>query len=136
MPSRRPKRESVPLRRARHIITENARVGRFVEASRAGDAAEMGRLFIASHASMQDDYEISCSEIDFLADEACRLPGCYGARMTGGGFGGCTVNLVQQAAGDSFEIAIATAYSKAFKIHPHIYRCRPGTGAGEIFLKR
>ncbi|HXJ43481.1 MAG TPA: galactokinase [Bryobacteraceae bacterium] len=131
-----PRGTSGPLRRARHIITENARVVGFIEAARAGDPAEMGRLFTASHASMRDDYEITCAEIDFLADQACRIPGCYGARMTGGGFGGCTVNLVEESAAAVFEAAIAAAYASVFNIQPRIYRCRPGNGASEVFLKQ
>jgi galactokinase len=92
----------------------------------------MGQLFIESHASMKSDYEITCPEIDFLAAEASRLPGCYGARMTGGGFGGCTVNLVADEAVADFETAIAAAYQRAWQIQPAIYRCRPGDGAREI----
>ncbi len=81
-------------KRARHVVTENQRVEDFVEAAKAGDLNRMGQLFVESHRSMRDDYEISCEEIDFLVETAARIPGCYGARMTGGGFGGSTVNLV------------------------------------------
>ena len=96
----------VPRRRARHIVTENQRVLDVGEAAKAKDLPEMGRLFIASHRSMQYDYEISCEEIDFLVDTAIKLPGVYGSRMTGGGFGGCTVNLVSSEKVDEFQAAV------------------------------
>ena len=84
----------VPRRRARHVISDTQRVLDLAAAARANNLPEMGRLFIASHRSMQYDYEISCEEIDFLVDTAIKIPGVYGSRMTGGGFGGCTVNLL------------------------------------------
>ncbi len=112
-------------RRARHVVTENRRVLDFVEASRAGDLRLMGRLFFESHASMRDDYEISCAEIDFLVEAARGIPGCYGARMTGGGFGGCTVNLVAPEAVAGFSDAIRKAYPSA-----QVIRCVPACGAG------
>src|SRR6185437_6804295 len=85
-------------RRARHVVTENARVQLFVHAAERGELDRMGELFTESHRSMQHDYEITCDEVDFLVDTAIGIHGCYGARMTGGGFGGCTVNLVDPAA--------------------------------------
>ena len=109
-------------KRARHVVTENKRVQDFVEAARAGDAERMGELFLESHASMRDDYEISCPEIDELVDAAMRIPGCYGARMTGGGFGGCTVNLVAPEAVHRFAQAFG---------HKVIH-CIPAGGACEI----
>ncbi|MCU1328968.1 MAG: galactokinase [Bryobacterales bacterium] len=128
----RTKMADKPFHRAWHVLTENDRVLRFVTAAEAGDLNEMGQLFIESHASMKSDYEISAAEIDYLVAEAVRLPGCYGARMTGGGFGGSTVNLVADEAVPAFETAIAASYQKAWGINPAIYRCRPGVGAGEI----
>jgi len=119
-------------KRARHIVTENLRVEDFVEAARAGDASRMGLLFLESHKSMRDDYEISCAEIDFLVDAAAALPGCFGARMTGGGFGGCTVNLVAPGAAPAFTAAIRAAYGKAWGIDPQVIDCVPASGAGEI----
>ena len=117
------------MRRARHIVTENQRVQHFVEAAEASDLARMGELFRASHASMRDDYEISCAEIDFLVETAAQQPGCYGARMTGGGFGGCTVNLLRPDAVAPFQHAIAQAYQARFHITPHFIRCTPSDGA-------
>ena len=119
-------------RRARHIVTENQRVEAFVEASRAGDAVRMGRLFLESHLSMRDDYDISCPEIDFLVDAAIALRGCFGARMTGGGFGGCTVNLVAPGAVPAFTAAIRHAYREKWGLDPRIIACVPAPGADEI----
>ena len=93
----------LPRRRARHIISDSQRVPDLAAAARANDLEEMGRLFIASHRSMQYDYEISCAEIDFMVDTSIKIPGVYGSRMTGGGFGGCTVNLVAPGAVEQFK---------------------------------
>ena len=120
----------VPRRRARHIITETQRVVDFSAAARAGDLQEMGRLFVASHRSMQHDYEISCEEIDFLVDTAIGLPGVYGARMTGGGFGGCTVNLVAPEALATFQQRLAQDYRERYGKTPVFYECKPAAGAG------
>jgi galactokinase len=113
-------------------VTENRRVELFVAAARDGDAQEMGRLFLESHRSMRDDYEISCPEIDFLVDATSVLPGCFGARMTGGGFGGCTVNLVAKDAIAEFATSIRTIYQDRWDIDPKIIRCIPARGAAEI----
>lgn len=121
-----------PRRRARHIVSENQRVLDFAAAARRNDLREMGRLFVASHRSMQYDYEISCEEIDFLVDTAIKVPGVYGARMTGGGFGGCTVNLLASDAVDEFRSALTEAYVKRYGITPVFYDCEPETGAGRI----
>ena len=122
----------VVKRRARHIVTENERVGRFVEAAANQDAPAMGALFLASHESMRDDYEISCEEIDFLVSAAAETDGCYGARMTGGGFGGCTVNLVEARAVPFFNETVRNRYASRFGINPFIFQCVPGPGAAEI----
>ena len=119
------------VRRARHVVTEDARVLQFVAACREGAVERMGDLFEASHRSLQHDYEVSCDELDFLVDAALGLEGVYGARMTGGGFGGCTVNLMRPAAVAHFEREIAQLYHERFGIHPRIYPCRPSWGAEE-----
>ena len=124
--------DPVALRRARHVISENARVLEFVEACRRGDAVSMGRLFVASHRSLQQDYEVSCEELDFLVDTAVSIPGVWGARMTGGGFGGCTVNLVEPARVDGFEEQIRDAYVRRFGIEPVFYHVRASDGAARI----
>jgi galactokinase len=124
--------DPIILRRARHVVTENQRVIDFVAASRRGDLAGMGGLVVASHRSLQRDYEVSCEELDFLVDTALRIPGAFGARMIGGGFGGCTVNLVDPAAVDNFSAALSDAYQAKFSIEPAFYRVRPAEGASRI----
>jgi galactokinase len=127
-----PRLPEVVVRRARHVVTEDVRVGQFVEASAAGDPARMGRLMLDSHASLRDDYEVSCDELDFLVDAAVKVEGVYGSRMTGGGFGGCTVTLLRSDAADRFAEEISTAYQAKFGVNPQIYPCRPSDGAAEV----
>ena len=122
----------VVRRRARHVVGENARVRGFVDASGRGDLAAMGRLMVESHRSLQHDYEVSCEELDFLVDCALGMDGVLGSRMTGGGFGGCTVTMVREEAAAGFREKIAEAYRKRFGVVPAIYECRPSAGAGEI----
>jgi len=98
------------LRRARHVVSENARVLATVDALARGDLVEVGRLFHASHESLAHDYEVSSLELDLMVDLACSLEGVVGARMTGAGFGGCTVNLVRADALDSFGEQVIEAY--------------------------
>ena len=118
--------------RGRHIVSENQRVLDFVEAAARSDAREMGRLFTASHRSLQHDYEVSCGELDFLVDSAITLPGVYGARMTGGGFGGCTVNLVRTELADQFSHAIAGLYEQQWKRRPAVFKCEASAGASRV----
>ncbi|MDE3199051.1 MAG: galactokinase [Acidobacteriota bacterium] len=120
------------MRRARHIVSENRRVEFFVTAAARGELHRMGDLFIESHRSMQHDYEITCDEVDFLVDAAAGTHGCYGARMTGGGFGGCTVNLIQPGSFDRFASEIRARYRERFGIDPAIFPCVPAEGASEI----
>jgi galactokinase len=127
-----PAMPTVVARRARHVVTENDRVGQFVSASRRADLERMGQLMVESHVSLQHDYEVSCPELDFLVDTALGIGGVLGARMTGGGFGGCTVNLLRRGAGDRFRHEISSTYSQRFGITPQIYDCRPSGGAGEV----
>ncbi len=122
----------LPRRRARHIVTENQRVVEFGAAARAQDLKKMGQLFVASHRSMQYDYDITCEEVDFLVDEAVKMPGVYGARMTGGGFGGCTVNLVAPEQVMDFRTAMQSAYMSKFGIDAVYYDCEPSRGAGRL----
>ncbi len=119
----------IPRRRARHIISDTQRVVDLAAAARAHDLREMGRLFVASHRSMQYDYEISCEEIDFLVDTAIKFPGVYGSRMTGGGFGGCTVNLVAPDAVETFRQQLSAAYHERYTKTPAFYDCQPAEGA-------
>jgi galactokinase len=124
--------DSVSMRRARHVVSEDERVEAFAAASRTGDLERMGALLVASHRSLQQDYEVSCQELDFLVDTALQIPGVYGARMTGGGFGGCTVIMVQPDSAIQFQAALSHAYQGRFDLTPEMYPCRPSPGAGEI----
>ena len=122
----------LPLARARHVVLEDFRVRQFIEAGRAGDVVRMGRLFVESHRSLQYDYEVSCEELDFLVDTALRIDGVYGARMTGGGFGGCTVNLMPKGTAAAFGKALTAAYYERFGRQAVVYRCQPSAGAGAL----
>ena len=90
------------------------------------------RLMKMSHISLRDDYEVSCRELDFLAETAWQIKGVYGARMTGGGFGGCTVNLVRQSVSEEFISVISSEYEEHFGIIPEIYKVKASDGAGVI----
>ncbi len=121
----------VIARRARHVVGEDARVLEFVAACREGAVERMGELFEASHRSLQHDYEVSCDELDFLVDAALGIEGVFGARMTGGGFGGCTVSLIRPDAVAHFEREIVRLYHERFGIQPRTYPVRPSWGAEE-----
>jgi galactokinase len=116
------------FRRCRHIVTENDRVLRAGAALDAGEVEEFGRLMNASHVSMRDDYEISCRELDILVELAWGVEGVLGSRMTGGGFGGCTVSMVRADAVEPFAASIAAGYAAATGITPEILVCSPGDG--------
>ena len=116
-------------RRCRHVITENQRVLAAAKALQSGDADHFGHLMYQSHASLRDDYQVSCKELDLLVDLASSTPSVYGARMTGGGFGGCTVNLVRADAAASFQARIAQAYREQTGTTADIYVCQPAQGA-------
>jgi len=122
----------VPLKRARHVVTENIRVERFAAAAQRGDPEEMGRAMIESHRSLRDDYEVSCAELDFLVETALEVPGVFGARLTGGGFGGCTVNLVRREAVNGLEAALISSYRAAFGRTPEIHVCAASAGASQL----
>jgi galactokinase len=122
--------EPVLYRRARHVITENDRTLCAAGAIRAWDWPEAGRLMTASHASLRDDYEVSCPELDWLVARACSEPAVLGARMTGGGFGGCIVCLVGSAARDDVRHAIAADYAARWSIVPSTFTVRAVEGAG------
>lgn len=116
-------------RRCRHIISENGRVQEAKAAMLAGDAKRLGAVMTEAHRSERDDFECSVGEIDFLVDAAIGLPGCHGARLTGGGFGGCTVNLVAEEHADAFTKALGKTYEERFGIHPETYVCEATDGA-------
>jgi len=121
---------TIIYRRCRHVITENQRVLACAKALQSQDADRFGHLMYRSHASLRDDYQVSCKELDLLVDLASSTPGVYGARMTGGGFGGCTVNLVRGDCVPAFKLHVAQAYAQATGITPEIYVCEPSQGAG------
>ena len=118
--------------RCRHVITENERVKSAVEAFRKGDTAALGPLLQDSHRSLRDDYEVSCRELDLMVEIAAAQPGLIGARMTGGGFGGCTINLVESAAVSNFKRNVASAYSSRTGLIPEIYVSPPSDGAHHV----
>jgi galactokinase len=119
-------------RRARHVITENTRVLAARKALINNDLESLGALMQKSHASLRDDYEVSCNELDVMVDLANNFPGCIGSRMTGGGFGGCTINLVLTTQVEQFAIQIREGYQGATGIAPEIYSCAASDGAAEI----
>jgi galactokinase len=116
-------------RRCHHIISENDRVQDAKAAILADDVESLGDLMTRSHASQRDDFACSCEEIDFLADLALQQKGCFGARLTGGGFGGCTVNLVAADHTEAFVAAVTGGYKDAFKIDAASYICEATAGA-------
>jgi galactokinase len=120
---------TVVYRRCRHVVTENQRVLAAVDALHCQKADHFGHLLYASHASLRDDYEVSCRELDLLVDLASSRRGVYGARMTGGGFGGCTVNVVRSDYAATFQSEIARMYADATGVTPEIYLCEPAQGA-------
>ncbi len=119
-------------RRCRHIITENTRSELAAAALDRGDLSTFGALMAQAHQSMRDDFEASCSELDTMVSIAAGLAGCYGARMTGGGFGGCTVNLVEESKAEQFQSSIHAAYRDITGIDAAIYLCRASAGASRI----
>ncbi len=123
--------ESV-YQRCKHVISENARVLKAAAALERGDFTDFGRLMDESHRSLRDDYEVSCDELDVMVKLAGALPVTFGARMMGGGFGGCTVNLVASESVGEFKRTVADAYQKATGIAPEIYICNAADGAEEI----
>lgn len=129
-----PQLEPVIQQRVRHILTEDARTMAAVAALRAGDLEETGRLFNASHASLRDDYEVSCAELDAIVAVAQEQPSCYGARMSGGGFGGCAVALVARDQVDDFVAAVAPAYTEKTGLKPNLYPVSPAPGSSARVL--
>jgi galactokinase len=117
------------FKRCQHIITENARVMESRGALLGGDLVRFGTIMQAAHASMRDDFEASCAEVDALVEIAVQQAGCYGARMTGGGFGGCTVNLVKEEAVEAFVEAVVTGYKAATGIEAMCFVSAPSDGA-------
>ena len=119
----------VIYKRCLHVVQEIQRVLQAVDCLRSGDLRQMGRLMSESHRSLRDLYEVSCGELDAMVEAADGLPGYYGGRMTGGGFGGCTVNLVESGDAEAFRESIAERYRERTGISPEIYVCASADGA-------
>ncbi len=124
----------VAMRRARHVISENLRTVAAAEALEKHDMEQMGRLMHAAHWSYSRDFEASCAEADLMVELAEALPGCLGARLTGGGFGGCTVNLVEQEQAAAFKTALGRQYRERTGMDAEIYLCRASDGAHPLML--
>ncbi len=133
--------DAVVRRRARHVITENARTWQAAEAMRRNEASRrgetarrgaangLGQLMRASHLSLRDDFEVSSLELNRMVECAERQAGCYGARVTGAGFGGCAVALVRADAADQFGQAVAAQYQATTGLTPNVYVCAATNGA-------
>jgi galactokinase len=119
-------------RRARHVVEEIARVRQAEPSLEAGDVQAFGKLMNECHISLRDLYEVSCPELDTMTRIAQSLKGCYGARLTGAGFGGCTVNLVARESANEFAIALSENYEAETKLHPQVFVSQPSNGAGLI----
>lgn len=123
------KLEDVILRRCRHVVGENARCTEAAAELDQRRYERVGELMVQSHKSLRDDYEVSCAELDFLAAEAMKVKGVYGARMTGGGFGGCIVALCQPRSIDMLSDHLRRTYKKQFNIDPGIFSTTATAGA-------
>ena len=119
-------------KRARHVVGEVQRTSDAVKALKAGDIVKFGQLMNASHISLRDDYEVTGLELDTMAEEAWKIDGVIGSRMTGGGFGGCTVSLVKDEAIDTFIEKVGAAYEAKTNIKPQFYIAEIGDGACKL----
>ena len=120
------------FRRCRHVLTENVRVGATLAALDSGDLAAVGVLFAASHASLRDDYEVSSAELDALVEIASSVRGVAAARMTGAGFGGCTINLVERDAVETLRAAVLERYPARTGLTPRVFAVDAVSGAGAL----
>jgi galactokinase len=122
----------VVYRRCRHVVSENDRVIQAAAALTSGDLVFFGKLMAESHKSLRDDYEVSCKELDLMVDLANKAESVVGARMTGGGFGGCTISLVDSNSVDQFKQSVASGYAEATGREPEIYICSAAQGAERV----
>jgi galactokinase len=122
----------VVRRRCRHVIGENARVLEAAAALEGRDLQAFGKLMLESHRSLRDDFEVSCSELDRMVELAEQAEGVYGARMTGGGFGGCTIALVQADCVEAFQRTVREGYDRSTGCRPEIYICSAADGVGRV----
>ncbi|MDD6810431.1 MAG: galactokinase [Lachnospiraceae bacterium] len=125
-------KDDVRVRRAKHAVYENQRTIRAVEALKKNDVELFGKLMNASHVSLRDDYQVSCEEIDVLVEEAWKIPGVIGSRITGGGFGGCTVSIVKDEAVEEFKEKVGAAYEKRVGKKADFYVVEIGDGPSRL----
>ena len=125
--------DEVVMRRARHAVTEDQRTRSAVEVLQDGDIAAFGRLMNASHVSLRDDYEVSCPELDLLAETAWEIPGVLGSRMTGGGFGGCIVSIIKNSSVSEYEEAAGRKYREAFGYDCTFIPAAAGDGPSRVY---
>ena len=128
-------REMLPpviYQRCRHVVTENARVESAAEMLQKNDLRAFGGLMAKSHMSLRDDYEVSCRELDVMVEIATAQAGVFGARMTGGGFGGCTINLVASEHAEAFRKRVAAEYERAIGLKPDVYITSAADGAARV----
>jgi galactokinase len=130
--SRRADLPELIYRRCHHVVSEDERVLSMVEALKAGDLRAVGAAMAESHLSLRDDYQVSCRELDVMVEIAQGRQGLIGSRMTGGGFGGCTINLVRTDSVEAFRRAVRQAYREAVGIDPEIYVSTAGAGVREV----
>jgi galactokinase len=119
----------ITAKRARHVVEEIARAEQAIPLLNAGKVSDFGRLMNECHTSLRDLYEVSCPELDVMVEIAQSLIGCYGARLTGAGFGGCTANLVKREHAENFARELAEKYESRTGLHPEIYICQASRGA-------
>ena len=122
----------VIYRRCRHVISENARVLEAAEALESSDLEAFGQLMNESHRSLRDDYEVSCKELDLMVELAVPVEGVFGSRMTGGGFGGCTISLVTAQNVEEFKRIVTRGYQDKTGLTPEVYVCNAAQGAEEV----
>jgi len=120
------------VKRARHVISENTRTVAAADALMKGDLKELGRLMAEAHVSYSQDFEASCVEADAMVALAQDLPGLIGARLTGGGFGGCTINLVERAHAEEFSEGLSARYAEETGIVPQVMICHASSGAHKV----
>ena len=120
------------FRRCRHVVSENGRVLQAAEALERGNLETFGKLMLESHRSLRDDFEVSCTELDIIVELAGKAEGVYGTRMTGGGFGGCTITLVRAECVEGFQRIVQADYERATGRKPEIYICTAADGVARV----
>jgi galactokinase len=125
-------KDDINRARAKHAVYENQRTIKAVKALKDQDLETFGKLMNASHVSLRDDYETSCEEVDVLVEEAWKIPGVIGSRITGGGFGGCTVSIVKDEAIDTFKEKLTAAYQEKVGKTPEFYVVSVGDGPSRL----